>query len=1548
MNITMNKIIILIMAFFGFTLSAQKTNPWQQQDESKLTNLQKVNRSSFPKKYQILTLDIETFKTQLIGSPIRGQFSGRSNQIIFLPNASGIMERYHVVETPIMEKELADRFPMIKSYAAQGIDDPTAVARFSVTQFGLHSMTFSTEKSTVFIDPYTTDTQNYIVYQKSDLGGDSQSFECLTDESLSLSTLETDRNNSEYSIFNTDDNTLRTYRLAQSCTAEYGNIFAGTGTDAQKKANIQAQMAITMTRVNGVYEIDLGITMIFVINNDLLIYFGDTAADPWSNEWNTKTAQTIDAAIGVNNYDIGHNFNTTGGGNAGCLACVCKSTSQSGTHKGRGYTGRSNPTGDPFDIDYVAHEMGHQFGGYHTQSNSSCRSGSGATEVEPGSASTIMGYAGICPANVQNNSDAYFAYVNIRDIMAYVKTTTGSCSVNTLIANQTPTVDAGLDYVIPKSTPFILTATGSDPDNDPITFCWEQNDPGNPSSNAAPTATRAVGPMFRSLTGTSSPSRYMPNLATILTGATSNTWEVVPSVARDLNFSVIVRDNVAGGGQTKSDLMKVTVSSATGPFIMTSPNTNVSWTAGSNRNVTWTVAGTDANDVNCKFVDIYLSTNGGTTFPVLLASKVPNDGSETVTMPNITGTTNRIMVRGHKQIFFDVSNSNFSLTSGGNTFAVAFDGTVEGQNKAICQGETANYTINYATLGSFSGTTTFSASGNPSGTTVTFNPSSISSSGTVIMGISNTGSVTPGEYQIVVTGTSGGTSKTVNLYLEVLNSTFATLTLTSPANLAFAQLNPVDLQWTADPAATVYDIEVATDIDFTNVIVTQTSATNSYSLPNLTDNTNYFWRVLPKNIQCQGAFSEVFQFTTGQDPCSDFVSTNVPITISASGTPTVNSTLTIPTAQNIIINKATVTLNISHTYLSDLTVTLISPNNTSIILFSGKCGSNNNAVATFDDDGITLTCSGDPSISGTLIPQDALSGLIGENSQGLWTLRVFDNANQDGGSINSWSLKLCEDFTPSELPCGSITSTWNGTSWSNGFPVANVAAIINDDLNISRNMEACSLNINGNAITTLTSGYNLILKDALTVANTASFTVENNANLIQLSENVNSGEVSVNRDTNSLMRLDYTMWSSPVTSAQTLMQFSPETLANRFYTYNTTNNIYTAISDPTTSAFDEAKGYLIRIADNHPTTPTIWSGQFNGVPKNGMIETLLTYDGIGQGFNLIGNPYASTISAEDFLNNNSTDIDGVIYFWRKINNAAGTAYATYTLGGSTTTSPTSPNPNGTIQVGQGFIVSAKNVTTPKAVFTNAIRVDNNNNQFFRRNFGLPYTERSVLERHRIWLNLTNDEDLFCQMMVGYMNNATSSFDEFIDGKYIGDSNTSLTSIIENEKYSIQGKGLPFDATDTIPLNFDASTSGSYTVSIDHVDGLFEESQDIYLKDNLANIVHDLKASDYTFETWGGTFNNRFEIVYQNILGVSDTNFNNQVYVHTTNQQLNIKSTVAMMDKIIVYDMLGRQLSYNSDVNTQDFTCKELLPNNQTLIVKIILENGSSEIRKVIF
>lgn len=638
--------VVMLITACAFTVSAQH---WQKAT-SVNSNQKVVIPREMPSAYDLYELDLSALSASLKNSPVRGK-QANNEIVVQFPSVTGQFERFQIIETNTLHPDLAAKYPGIKSYAGKGIDDPSATIRFSVSQLGFHGMVLSGKTNMSYIDPHTEDKKIYKVYSRSSLSREEEDFQCLIDSEVQ--SLNDDKGLAQ----KTDDRRLRKYRLALACTADYGNIFAGTGTDAQKKANILAQMNVTMTRVNGVYERDLAITMEIVPSNDQIIYFGATNSDPWTNEFNSTTQTVIDNAIGDANYDIGHLFlSTQNNGNAGCIGCVCSSG-----QKGSAFTARTNPTGDPFDIDYVAHEMGHQFGGYHVM-NTCSRSGSGSTEVEPASGSTIMGYAGICSSNVQSNSDAYFAYVNIRDISANVQSgVSSSCAQIINLANNPPTANAGANVTIPKSTPFVLKGSGTDPDGDVLTYCWEQNDPERAPGNASPSSTWSAGPLFRSVEGTTSTDRYMPNLNTVIAGNLSNTWEVLPSVARTMEFSLTVRDNVAGGGQTNDDLITVTVNGSAGPFVVSTPNTSVTWNVGQSQTVTWDVAGTNTAPVSCANVNILLSTDGGLTYPITLAANTPNDGTQSVTVPNNISTTCRIMVEAADNIFYDISNANFSI-----------------------------------------------------------------------------------------------------------------------------------------------------------------------------------------------------------------------------------------------------------------------------------------------------------------------------------------------------------------------------------------------------------------------------------------------------------------------------------------------------------------------------------------------------------------------------------------------------------------------------------------------------------------------------------------------------------------------------------------------------------------------------------------------------------------------------------------------------------------------------------------------------------------------
>jgi hypothetical protein len=609
-----------------------------------------------PDHFQPVVLDLDAMKGSLRDVPMEVVGSGArsSGFIVELPMPDGSLAAFKVVESPIMEPGLAEKFPEIKTYLGQGIDDPTATVRFDVTPQGFHSQVLS-PRGAAYIDPYTFgDTEFYACYWARDQRP-QENFECLTsDEELMDAAIES----LQTAAPRTSGATLRTFRVAVAATGEYTAFHGGTVPLAQ------AAIVTAVNRITGIYELEVTVRLVLVANNDLLV-FTDGLTDPYSNgSPSTMLGQnqtTITNVIGTANYDIGHVFGTIAGGYSGVASgTVCTSTT-----KARGVSTHQSPTGDGFAVQLVSHEMGHQFSASHTWNGvgGSCASAGqwqSASAFERGSGSTIMSYAGACGAtdNMQNGSDPYFHSRSHEQILSFI--TPLSCDVETATGNTVPTVEAGVNYTIPSFTPFTLTAVGSDGDGDTVLYTWEERDLG--PQQAANLADNGTSPLFRAREATTDPTRTCPLLTLLLADNFIAKGERMPVTTRTLNWRCTVRDNRAGGGGVFSDSMAISVTSAGGSFGVTSPNTAVSWSG--NQTVTWTVAGTDGAPVNCANVNILLSTDGGNTFPTLLVGSTPNDGSQSVTLPNINTVTARIKVESVGNIFFDISAANFTITPG--------------------------------------------------------------------------------------------------------------------------------------------------------------------------------------------------------------------------------------------------------------------------------------------------------------------------------------------------------------------------------------------------------------------------------------------------------------------------------------------------------------------------------------------------------------------------------------------------------------------------------------------------------------------------------------------------------------------------------------------------------------------------------------------------------------------------------------------------------------------------------------------------------------------
>lgn len=704
------KIIFVFALAIGLTsLQAQRWEPVSQ----KITPIRKEVNVIYAYKF-----DLNSLRELLKNAPEAGK---GSPVVISLPTTEGRVERFSVYSSPVVEKSMAERY-QLGAYSGVGLDNPNKQVRFSTAPNDFQSMLFDTQTGKYeFIEPINKEKDVFGVFFKSNKVSDGSPFECKVTES-EQSKKEMKKLLNSKSVLEkagsqkkSNDQKYRTYRLAVSVNGEYTQLAGGVPGAATR-------INATINRVNGVYEKDLGIHLI--VQDLPQLIFTDPATDPYSdvvqnpngsysapNAWNLQVQQTLTNTAGVGNgaYDVGHFFgHRGGGGSAGDIGNVCRNPANNSdaTSKGAGITSPSindQPFGDTFDIDYVAHELGHQFGGRHTMSVVHPQTD---RPIEPGSGSTIMGYAGITAANVQMNSDAYFHVLNIEQIQQYVNSQ--NCAITTPVANTPPVIQPIPTKTIPKGTAFVLTASAADTQNDPMTYTWEQYDIATTKFNNVD-ANRTNGANFRSLMPTNSPTRYFPKLSSVLNGNLTNAqdWETVSNVSREMNFKVTVRDNNPDvtQQQTQSSLVKINVGND-GPFKLTS-STVYNNTPGA---VTWDVANTNNTTYNVANVKIDYTTDNGNTWTVIAAS-TPNDAVEPYSFSTLAAGTNvKIRVSAIDNVFYAIGNATVSAASACSSTAptgVSVSGITKSSATVswpAVQG--ATYSLQYRKTGSTIWTTT--------------------------------------------------------------------------------------------------------------------------------------------------------------------------------------------------------------------------------------------------------------------------------------------------------------------------------------------------------------------------------------------------------------------------------------------------------------------------------------------------------------------------------------------------------------------------------------------------------------------------------------------------------------------------------------------------------------------------------------------------------------------------------------------------------------------------------------------------------------------------
>lgn len=886
----MKQKFLLIAALIFFCLQAIPKKVTAQnsffilRDKKAIPN-SNINRTIVPERYNTTFLNIASLKSFLWSLPAEQNLSNRNQApVLSLPMPDGSLAKFKVWESNIMEPGLAAKFPDIKTFTGQGIDDPYATVRFDYNpSFGFSAQILSVNGN-VYIDPYSIENTNYYISYYSNDFQKNIPFNCKV---IAENIQGSDSTTGERGFCRGAQ--LYTFRLAVACTGEYA-----TAVCLPAAPTVPATMAVittTINRVNGIYEKELAVRFLLVANNDQLVFLNATT-DPYTNNNTTaivnENQSTIDNIIGSVNYDGGHVFSTGDYSFVSPGSFFCQSTS-----KAKAVSGLTNPTGDLFDVNRVAHNFGHLLGANdtHNSNDVTCRNGSAIGGIEPGSGTTIMGSAGTCgPDNLQPQSDSYFHSSSFNSITEFLNGAVGTCRGIINTGNTAPRI-LSMDFngaYIPINTPFTLNAIATDDNGDAITYCWDEMDNGIAGSwntgNISETR-----PLFKSRIPKTNGRRTFPDIDVILAGYPANPapiqgglkGETLPAITRTIKFGLTVRDNRAGGGGVINDdndcsstlfPFEIYSVASAGPFTINIPVGGETWSASSTQTILWNVANTNIAPVSTTNVNILLSTDGGNSFPFFLAANVPNDGFEAVTMPSINSSTVRIKIEAVGNIFFAISNANFSIAPA----PVGFEFNAPAPVTLACPAPvTITYPLTTISNGGYSTPVSLSATGVPNGATVSFatnpvqpgNPSSVS--------LNNVNLVPQGIYYITVTGVSGSLSRSRILVLNVQTGASPVIT-TQPVTQTDCDGGSVTFS-VVSPSAIAYQWQISIDGGFVFTNISPNGNLSTITISGITIPHNDFRYRCIVIGQCNSTISNVVRINVFGAP---FISTQ-PQNISA-------------------------------------------------------------------------------------------------------------------------------------------------------------------------------------------------------------------------------------------------------------------------------------------------------------------------------------------------------------------------------------------------------------------------------------------------------------------------------------------------------------------------------------------------------------------------------------------------------------------------------------------------------------------------------------------